>query len=121
MVPAVAVTIDPDKGVQVGRDPRTMTKADLVETGHVARSPVRAIRAKCLDCCGGSAAEVRRCLAVTCPLWPFRMGASPWRTWRETTEREREALAKASAARRARIVGYDDFSPHGPSCGEDRG
>lgn len=34
----------------------------------------KAIRAKCLDCCCGNAAEVRRCPAVNCPLHDFRMG-----------------------------------------------
>lgn len=35
----------------------------------------RAIRLKCLDCCCGSAYEVRLCPAKTCPLWRFRLGA----------------------------------------------
>jgi len=34
----------------------------------------QAIRAKCLDCCGGSRAEVKRCANEDCPLWPFRLG-----------------------------------------------
>ena len=34
----------------------------------------KAIRLKCLDCCCGQAAEVRKCPAVDCPLWRFRMG-----------------------------------------------
>lgn len=34
----------------------------------------KAIKAKCLDCSGGIRAEVRRCTATNCPLWPFRMG-----------------------------------------------
>ena len=34
----------------------------------------KAIRFKCLDCCAGQAAEVRKCPAVDCPLWRFRMG-----------------------------------------------
>ena len=38
------------------------------------RSPVKAIRQKCSDCCTGSLAEIRRCTDETCPLWPFRMG-----------------------------------------------
>lgn len=33
-----------------------------------------AIRAKCLDCCCGNSAEVRRCPVQACPLWVFRMG-----------------------------------------------
>lgn len=34
----------------------------------------KAIRLKCLDCCGGVAAEVRSCAMDSCPLHPFRMG-----------------------------------------------
>ena len=37
-------------------------------------SPLKAIRLKCLDCCCGSAFEVRRCEVRRCPLWKFRMG-----------------------------------------------
>ena len=40
-------------------------------------TPVQAIRAKCIDCSGGSRAEVRRCLLRDCPLHPFRMGRNP--------------------------------------------
>ena len=39
---------------------------------RVSRS--KAIRLKCLDCCADQAAEVRKCPAVNCPLWRFRMG-----------------------------------------------
>lgn len=39
---------------------------------RVSRS--KAIRLKCLDCCAGQAAEVRKCPAIDCPLWRFRMG-----------------------------------------------
>lgn len=34
----------------------------------------KAIRLKCLDCCCGNTAEVRRCQSTECPLWRFRMG-----------------------------------------------
>ena len=40
-------------------------------------TPVKAIRAKCLDCCCGNTAEVRRCPAVKCTLHPYRMGKRP--------------------------------------------
>ena len=30
---------------------------------------------KCLDCCGGNSAEVRRCPATQCPLRRYRMGS----------------------------------------------
>ena len=39
------------------------------------RSRMIAVREKCIDCCGGVRAEVRKCPATKCPLWPFRMGA----------------------------------------------
>ena len=39
---------------------------------RVTRS--KAIRLKCLDCCCGNSAEVRRCPAENCPLWRYRMG-----------------------------------------------
>lgn len=34
----------------------------------------KAIRLKCIDCCGGNMAEVRKCPAENCPLWRYRMG-----------------------------------------------
>lgn len=40
-------------------------------------TPVKAIRAKCLDCCCGHPSEVRSCTAVNCPLYPYRMGKRP--------------------------------------------
>lgn len=39
---------------------------------RVTRS--KAIRLKCLDCCCGNSAEVRRCPTGSCPLWRYRMG-----------------------------------------------
>lgn len=40
-------------------------------------TPIKAIRAKCLDCSCGQIAEVRNCLIPTCPLYPYRMGKRP--------------------------------------------
>lgn len=37
----------------------------------------RAIRDKCMDCCAGNDAEVRKCELVECPLFPYRFGCSP--------------------------------------------
>lgn len=67
-------------GYDVGRDPRSMSAAELEDLGHARVSPLRALRLKCLDCCNDSAQEVRLCTAVDCPSWPFRMGKNPWRT-----------------------------------------
>lgn len=40
-------------------------------------TPVKAIRAKCIDCCCGEKKEVRECNMAECPLWPYRMGKRP--------------------------------------------
>ena len=40
-------------------------------------TPLRAIRAKCIDCCCGNPAEVRVCPCDDCPLHAFRMGHNP--------------------------------------------
>jgi len=63
---------------EIGRDPRQMTKAELAAVGHYKRPLLAAIRQNCIECCGGSQAEVRRCRIVTCPMWPYRMGANPF-------------------------------------------
>jgi len=42
------------------------------------RTPVKAIRAKCVSCMGGNYAEVRECPSeTTCPLWKYRLGTNP--------------------------------------------
>lgn len=51
--------------------------ADLASRERV-RNPNTAIRAKCVACMGGQPNEVRMCAAVTCALWPFRMGKNPF-------------------------------------------
>ncbi len=42
-----------------------------------AKSPMKAIRAKCLDCMCWQSAEVGRCEIVQCPLWEYRFGHRP--------------------------------------------
>jgi hypothetical protein len=73
----------------IGADPRTMTPAQLREIGHEPMAPLKVIRARCLDCCAGSASEVRNCTATKCPSWPMRMGVSPWRKPLSADEKKR--------------------------------
>ena len=40
---------------------------------------LKAIRAKCLDCCCGSSDEVKKCPIPDCPLYPYRDGHNPAR------------------------------------------
>ena len=40
-------------------------------------TPIKSIRAKCIDCRCGDLKEVRECTIKKCPLWPNRMGRRP--------------------------------------------
>lgn len=40
-------------------------------------TPLKSIRAKCLDCMCDQPMEVRLCPSENCPLWPYRMGHNP--------------------------------------------
>lgn len=40
-------------------------------------SPLKAIRAKCIDCCCGQLKEVRLCPNQDCSLWLYRSGHNP--------------------------------------------
>jgi hypothetical protein len=64
-----------------------LTKAELAALGHKPMSPLKALRLRCLDCCNGSAHQVRTCASTDCPSWPFRLGKNPYR---QVTEAQRE-------------------------------
>lgn len=40
-------------------------------------TPIKAIRAKCMDCSNNQRKEIRECPIKNCPLYPFRMGKRP--------------------------------------------
>ena len=54
------------------------------------RTPLKAIRAKCMDCACGQFAEVRLCNVTECPLWEYRMGHRPKTDEPTTTETEED-------------------------------
>jgi len=63
-------------------------------------TPIKAIRAKCLDCMGGSSKEVRLCNIPECSLFPYRLGRNPARA-RKGRERPKDTLfAKNSVVER---------------------
>ena len=69
-------------------------------------SPIKAIRAKCLDCCCGSSNEVKLCTCTRCALYAFRFGKNPYRKTRELTDEERaEAAERMKKAREAKNGG----------------
>ena len=57
-------------------------------------NPVKAIKAKCIDCCCGSFAEVKLCENADCALHPFRFGKNPYHKKRELTEEEKRQRAQ---------------------------
>lgn len=74
--------------------------ADSLSLGLDTSTPMKAIRAKCIDCCAGQRGEVERCGAVNCPLYAYRLGKSPNRKPRQLTEEQRKAAAERLAKAR---------------------
>ena len=107
---ALGTEAGPD-GNRIGRDPRKMGPDELRVLGHAPMSPTAAIRAHCLDCCGGSSDEVRKCTAARCPSWPFRMGMNPWRTVSEGRRAAGRRLAAKRAAKSSKLK--SDLRPDG--------
>ena len=68
-------------------------------------TPIKSIRAFCLECCGGSRNEVKACTVPYCPLYAYRLGHNPNISKRKMTEDQRQAvrdrLAKARDMRKA--------------------
>ena len=59
------------------------------------RTPMKAIRAKCIDCTGHERGAVRNCTMADCPLHPFRMGKNTDKVKRElTAEQKAELVAR---------------------------
>src|SRR5262245_45321354 len=89
-----------DEGELIGRHPSDVPSQTL-SLKFRTQNPLKALREKCLDCCCGNAAEVRKCVAVDCPLWPFRMGANPFRKKRVLSAEERSRIAARLAQARS--------------------
>lgn len=65
-------------------------------------NPLRAIRAKCLDCCADHPSLVADCHISVCALHPFRMGKNPFRAKRKFSDEQRAAMAERLAAGRVK-------------------
>lgn len=73
------------------------------------KSPLRAIREKCIDCCCGSQHEVKICEVRSCALWPFRFGKNPFHAKRILSEEERAAIAERLHKARAAALGKEEY------------
>ena len=76
-----------DEGALIGKDPRKVDPAILARK-FSAQNPLKALRARCLDCVCGQPLEIRKCTATDCPSWPFRMNSNPFRRKPQLSEEE---------------------------------
>ncbi len=63
--------------------------------------PLKAIRAKCVDCCGGSGVEVKFCEIEDCPLFIYRFGKNPNRA-------RRVVATRSSFSKKPQISNYSN-------------
>lgn len=57
-------------------------------------TPIKVMRAKCVDCSGGQLSEVRLCPVTTCVLWPYGMGKRPTDIEREQYDRQEASVCE---------------------------
>ena len=111
-------------GWDVGRDPRQVSREELIAAGHKPMSPLKALRARCIDCKAGELSQVRRCHHLDCPAWPYRMGTNPWqaplnaevsearrRGGRKTGRQVRKISSERGLGRRAKPARHHPTSP----------
>ena len=67
----------------------------------MSTTPMKAIRSKCVDCCGGSSKEVKECTMEGCPLFYFRLGKNPNMKPRKKMSEE-QRVAAGERLRKAR-------------------
>jgi hypothetical protein len=64
------------------------------DTTNQITSPLKAIRAKCLECSNGSSNEVKMCNIVDCELYDFRFGKNPFRKKRVLSEEQKAVMVE---------------------------
>lgn len=65
-------------------------------------TPIKAIRAKCMDCVETSN-EVRLCPVSDCPLYPYRFGKNPNIKRRQYSDEEKDAMRQRLAENVTRV------------------
>jgi len=93
-------------GEVYAKDPRKLSPEELRALGHDKTPLLKLIRLKCLDC-SHTETEVRRCTAVNCVLWPYRMRTNPF-SERVGNPAGAEALAAWRAKQRAGGIDEDE-------------
>ena len=65
-------------------------------------SPLMAIKAFCMECCGWDRSMVKSCSAPQCPLFEFRFGKNPYNKRTLTDEQRQELAERAKKARESK-------------------
>lgn len=77
----------------------TQDTLEFIRSISERKSPIKSMRANCLECMGNSSQAVKECASSNCHLWPYRLGIDPWRKKVELSEQQKkdraERLAKA--------------------------
>jgi hypothetical protein len=82
-----------DGGELVGKIPSEVP-TEILSLNHGEKNPLKALRARCLDCCCDQPSEVRKCISVECPSWPFRMGTNPFRQKRNLSTEHKQRMSE---------------------------
>lgn len=77
-----------------GRDPQDFPREVWEELGFQLE-PMKAIRAQCIGCSGGSRSEVRKCQVTSCPNYPLRMGYRPQPSDKQSKEIQLDLLHRS--------------------------
>lgn len=83
------------------------------------KTPLKAIRAKCLDCSNGQIVEVRECVIPNCPLWPYRMGMRPKTAEKAAEKRKARNCTTKAAESEKREKGGTSSAKKGTSKREE--
>ena len=67
-----------------------------------SKTPLKAIRLKCLECSNGSSNDVKECEIDSCELFHFRLGKNPYRVKRVLTDEQKSKLSEQLARGRQR-------------------
>ena len=76
-----------DEGELIGKDPSDMP-SEILSLKFRAQNPLKAIRAKCLDCCCGNAARFASVWRLIVPRGPFAWANNPFRKKPELSSAE---------------------------------
>ena len=101
-----------DEGELIGKHPGVPSE---ILAGTTGKKSSAGPPGRCLDCCCGVASEVRKCTAVNCPSWAFRMGTNPFRAKRVLSAEQKRATAER-LARLKRAASLTAYRPSMRSC-----